>query len=132
MRPFVVGLAIALATGVGVVALTEPEATLKSASVPKPVGAYRNGRGGTILDTTAGWVTYQIALLGLAHGRRRLMVSVYCDPGMESEAGSTPAHCHGTPPRSMRHESARNPGSKATDAQDGPGQGSRSVIDVAS
>ena len=65
---------------------------MTSGSVAKPVGAYRNGRGGTILATTAGWVTYKIVLLGLADGRQ-LMVGVYCDPQMESEAGLIPAHC---------------------------------------
>ena len=34
----------------------------------------------------------QIVLLGLADGRR-LMVGVYCEPRMESEAGSIPARC---------------------------------------
>jgi hypothetical protein len=73
-------------------AVTEPEATVTSASVAKPVGAYRNGRGGTILATTAGWVTYDIVVRGLADGRR-LMVGVHCEPPMESEAGSIPARC---------------------------------------
>ena len=73
-------------------AVIEPEATVTSASVAKPVGAYRNGRGGTMLATTAGWVTYNIVVLGLADGRR-LMVGVHCEPRMERESGSIPARC---------------------------------------
>ena len=73
-------------------AVIEPEATVTSASVAKPVGAYRNGRGGTILATTAGWVTYNIVVLGLADGER-LMVGVHCEPRMERESGSIPARC---------------------------------------
>ena len=73
-------------------AVIEPGATVTSASVAQPVGAYRNGRGGTVLATTGGWVVYRIALLGLADGRQ-VMVGVYCDPPMESETGSIPARC---------------------------------------
>ncbi|MDF2735226.1 MAG: hypothetical protein K0S97_1849 [Chloroflexota bacterium] len=143
MRPLVLGLAIAFAAGIGVVAVVEltkpetagwsdpgahvvdglwlgtgtacslaggdecslalgaalerlaviePEATVTSASVATPVGAYRNGRGGTILATTAGWVTYNIVVLELADGER-LMIGVHCEPRMDSEAGPTPARC---------------------------------------
>lgn len=74
------------------VAVIEPGATVTSASVAKPVGSYRDGRGGTILATNGGWVEYRIALLGLADGRR-LMVGVYCEPQIESEVGTTPARC---------------------------------------
>ena len=73
-------------------AVIEPEATVTSASVARPVGAYRNGRGGTILATTAGWVTYNVVVLGLADGRR-LMVGVHCEPRMERESGAIPARC---------------------------------------
>ena len=73
-------------------AVIEPEATVTSGSVAAPVGAYRNGRGGNVLATTGGYVTYQIALLGLADGRQ-LMVGVHCDPPMKYEAGTIPAHC---------------------------------------
>jgi hypothetical protein len=73
-------------------AVIEPEATVASAAIARPVGAYRNGRGGTVLATTSGWVVYRIALLGLADGRQ-VMVGVYCDPPMESETGSIPARC---------------------------------------
>ena len=72
--------------------VVEPDAAVTSASVAEPLGAYRNGRGGKILATTGGWVTYRIAVLGLADGRR-LMVGVYCEPRMESETGSIPARC---------------------------------------
>ena len=74
------------------IAVSEPGATVTSASVARPVGAYRDGRGGTVLATTGGWVTYRIALLGLADGRR-LIVGVHCEPPMELEAGSIPARC---------------------------------------
>ncbi len=74
------------------VAVIEPGTTVTSASVARPVGAYRDGRGGTILATNGGWVEYRIALLGLADGRR-LMVGVYCEPKVESEVGTTPARC---------------------------------------
>ena len=73
-------------------AVIEPEATVTSGSVAKPVGAYRDGRGATILATTGGWVLYRVVLLGLADGRQ-LMVGVYCDPPMGSETGSIPARC---------------------------------------
>ena len=90
-------------------AVTEPEATVKSASVAKPVGAYRNGRGGTILATTAGWVTYRIALLGLAdgaaaHGQRALRPA----DGIERRArsrriagGCRPGQCATSRPGTM-------------------------------
>ena len=74
------------------IAVIEPQATVTSGSVAKPVGAYRNGRGGNVLATTGGWVVYRIALLGLADGRQ-VMVGVYCDPPMESETGTIPARC---------------------------------------
>ena len=70
----------------------EPGATVTSASVAKPVGAYRDGRGGTVLAMTAGWVEYRVVLLGLADGRR-LMVGVYCDPPREFDGSSIPASC---------------------------------------
>ena len=72
--------------------VTEPDATVTSASVAKPVGAYRNGRGGTVLATTGGWVVYRIVVLGMADGRQ-VIVGVYCDPPMESETRSIPARC---------------------------------------
>ena len=75
------------------VAVIEPAATVTSASVAQPVGAYRDGHGGTILATTGGWVTYKIAILRLADGRR-LMVGLHCEPPMESQVGTTPARCH--------------------------------------
>jgi len=74
------------------VAVIEPGATVTSASVAKPVGTYRDGRGGMVLATTGGWVEYRIALLGLADGRR-LMVGVYCEPLREFDGGSIPATC---------------------------------------
>ena len=74
------------------VAVTEPGATVTSASVAGPVGAYRDGRGGTVLAMTGGWVEYRIVLLGLADDRQ-LMVGVYCDPPREYEGGSLPASC---------------------------------------
>ncbi len=83
---------LALDAAMARLAVITSTATVTSASVAKPVGAYRNGRGGTILATTAGWVTYNIVVLGLADGKR-LMVGVYCEPRMERESGSIPAHC---------------------------------------
>ena len=74
------------------VAMVEPGATVTSASVAQPVGAYRDGRGGTVLATTGGFVECRIALIGLADGRR-LMVGVYCEPTMESTTGTIRARC---------------------------------------
>jgi hypothetical protein len=74
------------------VAVIEPGATVISASVAKPVGAYRDGRGGTTLATTSGMTTYRIALITLADGRR-VMVGVHCTPQIESEVGTTPPRC---------------------------------------
>ena len=74
------------------VAVISPGATVTSASVAQPVGAYRDGQGGTVLATTGGWVTYRIALLALADGRL-LMVGVHCEPLREFDAGSIPASC---------------------------------------
>jgi hypothetical protein len=74
------------------VAVIEPGATVITASVAKPVGGYRDGRGGTTLATTSGGTAYRIALITLADGRR-LMVGVHCDPQIESGVGTTPARC---------------------------------------
>jgi hypothetical protein len=74
------------------VAVIEPGATVTSASVAEPVGAYRDGRGGTVLAVTGGWVEYRIVLLGLDDGRR-LKVGVICDPLREYDGGSIPASC---------------------------------------
>ena len=45
-----------------------------------------------MLATTAGWVTYQIVIVGLADGRR-LMVGVHCEPPKGIEVGTMPAPC---------------------------------------
>ncbi len=74
------------------VAAISPGSTVTSASVAQPVGAYRDGRGRTVVATTSGWVTYRIALIALADGRR-IMVGVHCEPRREYDGGSIPASC---------------------------------------
>lgn len=86
------GCSLALDAALERVAMIEPGATVTSASVAQRVGAYRDGRGGTVLATTSGWVTYTIAILGFADGRG-LMVGVHCEPLKEYEGGTIPATC---------------------------------------
>jgi hypothetical protein len=83
---------LALHAALDRITATETEVTVTSASVARSVGAYRDGRGGTVLATTGGWVEYRIAMLGLSDGRR-VMVGVYCEPLRQSQAGSVPATC---------------------------------------
>ena len=73
-------------------AIIEPEATVTSASLSRPVGAYTNGRGGTVLATTSGMVDYKYAMLELADGRR-LIIGVVCTPEMVSTDGTVPSSC---------------------------------------
>jgi len=73
-------------------AIIEPDATVTAASLSRPVGGYTDGRGGTILATTGGFVDYQYAMLDLADGRR-LIIGVVCTPEMASTDGTVPPRC---------------------------------------